>query len=360
MSNTGSRAADPIPDALEAQRRACETLGSSTAVRLLGALSEDYANKGPTHRLLHDRFDRPVHDAAPLRILGGLHRLVLRGAAPGLARHFPTTGGRPGDELERDTIDAVAAHQQVLDADLDQQVQTNEVGRSVVHMTLCHWLARLGHTEFDMVEVGSSAGLNLNFPLYGATSELGTMGDPNSAVSFGPAWFDVPPPLAPRAAVPVRVVGSDPHPIDVSTDDGELRVLSFVWPDQIDRFERLRRALTIARTNVPDVREASAEVALGQLLPHSFDRPTVVFHSITWQYMGPRVQHEFVETLHRRGSDASRSAPLVWVRMEPAGPVADIRATVWRGDSAPTEILLGTIGYHGKGMRWSETLVDES
>ncbi len=323
-------------------------------MRLLDALSEDYANGGAAHRLLHGRFDRPVHDAAPLRLMGGLHRLVLGGKAPQLARHFPTAGGRPGERLERDTIETVAANERELDEGLDEQVQTNEVGRSVVHMALAHWIARQGFGEFDLLEVGSSAGLNLNFRLYGATTAKGVMGDPRSPVSFGPEWFDVPPPLASRAAVPVRVVGSDPHPIDTTTDEGTLRVLSFVWPDQTDRFERLRRALLIARTNAPDVRRASAEVAVRQLLPVRFDRPILVFHSITWQYLGPTVQHDFVEALQQRARDASGSTPLVWARMEPAGPVADIRATIWRGERHPTEMFLGTIGYHGKGMRWSE------
>lgn len=357
MSDTGSRDGDPIPHALEAQRRACESLGSSTAVRIIGALAEDYARKGPTHRLLHHRFDRPVHDAAPLRLLGGLHRLVLGGAAPDLARHFPTAGGQPGRNLEKVAIDAVATHLRILDEDLDQQVQTNEVGRSVVHMALGHWLGRLGHTEFDLLEVGSSAGLNLNFSLYGATTAEGTMGDPASTVTFGPDWFDVPPPLASRAAVPVRIVGSDPHPVDVTTDDGTIRLLSFVWPDQTERFERLRRALHIARTNVPDVRQASAEVAVSQLLPDRSERPTLVFHSITWQYLGSNVQNRFVEAIRRHGRDASRSSPLVWARMEPAGTVADIRATMWQGDSDPTEMFLGTVGYHGKNMRWSERVL---
>ena len=359
MNDTGSPTDDPIPHALGAQSRACESLGSATAVRLLDALAEDYANKGVTHRLLHGRFDRPVHDAAPLRLMAGLHRLVLGGNAPELARHFPTAGGRPGERLQRDTIAAVVDHAATLDEDLNEQVQTNEVGRSVVHMALAHWLARRGHQEFDLLEIGSSAGLNLNYGLYGATTTEGTMGDPTSPVSFGPDWFDVPPPLAAPAAVPASLTGSDPHPIDTTTDDGTLRVLSFVWPDQTDRFERLRRALRLARTHVPDVRRASAEVAVRQLLPERFDRPILVFHSITWQYMGPTVQHDFVEALRRRAADATRSSPLVWARMEPAGPVADIRATIWQGEPEPSEMFLGTVGYHGKGMRWSERTVPD-
>ena len=48
-----------------------------------------------------------------LRLMGAVHRLVLRGDAPGLAAHYPSVGGSPGDawppfvELLRDRRDEV-------------------------------------------------------------------------------------------------------------------------------------------------------------------------------------------------------------------------------------------------------------
>src|SRR5205085_2400422 len=36
----------------------------------------------------------PVLDALPLRFLGGIHRLVLDGEVPELARFYPTAGGQ--------------------------------------------------------------------------------------------------------------------------------------------------------------------------------------------------------------------------------------------------------------------------
>lgn len=349
---------DPIPEAFEAQIRACASLGSTVAVQALSALADNYLSEGPVHRLMARRFERPIHDAAPLRILAGLHRLVLQGMTPTLARHFPTVGGSPGDDLSGDTIHTVMSHFEVLDRDLNDPVQTNEVGRSIVHMALAQWLGHNDLPEFDLVEVGSSAGLNLNFERYGAITPAGSMGDDTSRIVFGPEWFSTAPPLARRPARTRRVVGSDPHPIDVTSDDGARRLLSFVWPDQTERFERLRTAIDIARNHVPDVRRASADVAVDDLVTLPLEAPTVVFHSITWQYMGADVQRRFVAALGERGHNASITAPLIWARMEPAGPVADIRVTVWDGAPQPRESVLGTIGYHGQGLSWNEREMD--
>jgi hypothetical protein len=52
------------------------------------------------------------------------------------------------------------------------------------------------------------------------------------------------------------------------------------------------------------------------------------------------------------GKTASPDAPLLWVRMEPAGHVADIQATIWDGSPEPQQWHLGTIGYHGQSLRW--------
>ncbi len=344
---------DPIPGAFDAQISACATLGSTTAVRILTCLQTDYANGGVTRRLMEGRFERPVHDAATLRLLAGLHHLALSDGEHRLTRHFPTTGGTPGEDLEDIVIATMSRDHTALDAALTQPVQTNEVGRSVVLTALAHWLGSLGHSRFDLVEVGSSAGLNLNFQNYFVDTGRGTSGDIDSAVVFDASWFAVPPPLVPEPAKAVRVVGSDPHPVAVATEDGRRRLLSFVWPDHVDRFKRLHDALEIARRHPPDVRQMSAETAVDTLVDTPLVRPTVVFHSITWQYMGERVQDDFRSALRRASRGASRESPLVWVRMEPAGRVADVRASTWSGKDVD-ERLLCEVGYHGRDMTWRD------
>jgi hypothetical protein len=54
--------------------------------------------------------------------------------------------------------------------------------------------------------------------------------------------------------------------------------------------------------------------------------------------------------LTHAGGRSTPEAPLAWLRMEPAGEVADLRLTSWPGGR--TEVL-ATCGYHGRPVRWA-------
>jgi hypothetical protein len=63
------------------------------------------------------------------------------------------------------------------------------------------------------------------------------------------------------------------------------------------------------------------------------------------------VQRRFRQALEDASITATPEKPLIWARMEPAGKVADVRVTMWRGGD-PEEFLLAEIGYHGQEMNW--------
>lgn len=342
---------DPIPDALTIQELSCAALGSPTYATILRGVRDDYLSGGITASLMQGRFDRPVHDAAALRLLAGLHEIVLRGHAPELASHFPTSGGTPGPSLAAVALETIESHRGNIDIALARQVQTNEVGRSIVLMVLSHWLPSIGVREFDLIEVGASAGLNLNFDRYGAHTGTLTMGDADSDLFFGREWFGTEPVVGEFSARVANRVGIDPFPIDATTDEGALRLRSFVWPDDHDRRVRLDAALQIARRHPPRLVQASADTFLDGESRRPLARPTMVFHSIAWQYMGRTVQSGVRDSLSAWARSSSKQTPLVWARMEPAGSVADVRATVWTG-SEPHEHVLAEVGFHGRNMRW--------
>lgn len=346
-------AIDPMHEALRLQGFACSSLGSGLYAELIQGLADDYVSGGITHGLLSGTSERPVHDAVPLRLLGALHRLALMGHTPEVARHFPTTGGTCGDTLVADCVSALGRHAPYVAEALTGQVQTNEVARSIVPLVLARWLTTLGVRNYAHLEIGASAGLNLNFARYSADDGAVVMGDPSSTVRFGPEWFDHPPALPADTAVPIAVHGADPHPVDIGTDEGRRRLLSFIWPDQTERFERAQAALEIALEHPVDVTRASADVWLARELPSRRGTPTMVFHSIVWQYLGTEVQDALRDTLATEGERATVSSPLVWARMEPAGRVADVRATVWRGGD-PEEHVLAEIGFHGRDLNWRD------
>src|SRR5205823_9897640 len=106
-------------------------------------------------------------------------------------------------------------------------------------------------------EIGASAGLNLRADAFRYAGADGSVWGPEDPpVRLDPAWTAAPP-----LDAPVRVVdrvGCDPHPIDATTPEGELRLASFVWPDQVERFTRLRGAVEVARRVPAEVVRAGA------------------------------------------------------------------------------------------------------
>ena len=337
--------------ALLHQAAQCKNLGSPMYTRLFSDLAADYADNGRTFAMLAGRSHRPIHDAIPLRFAAALHRVVLEGKDDRLARHYPSVGGKPREDFTADVIAYMRDHIEEIDSALTQHVQTNEIGRSVVPLVISHWITQFGVTQFDYLEIGASAGLNVNFDKYYACYGHLRMGDPASTVRFMGDWF-ANAPLVPKTSAQIqRRRGVDISPLHITDSDEQKRLLSFIWPDQIHRFTRTQQALDIASSHPVVIDQESAELWIAPQLDISQNRPTVVFHSIVWQYLGRDRQAKLRDVLAQKGRERTQDAPLFWARMEPAGDVADIRVTVWNG-AEQQEYVLATIGYHGQNMTW--------
>jgi hypothetical protein len=332
-------------EALHIQRQAAVTLGSPMYAELIDGLRINFEAGGIVHQLLADR-QRSVRDAVVLRLLGGLHRLVLDGHVPQLAAHYPSVGGTPGPTLTADALGTLESHRSEIRAALDRQVQTNEVGRSAVLAGGFAEVARRTGKPLALRELGSSAGLNLRWDRYGYDTGSTSMGDLASSLVFGPETWAAPPALHPVTVV--DRLGSDIAPLDVNSPEARQTLLSFVWPDMALRFNRLRAALDIAAAMPVSIATADAADWLAEVLPNRPDNATtVVFHSIVWQYLPPESQIRVRDLLQEHGAAATPDRPLAWLRMEPAGPVAALRLTMW---PPGTDEQLATATYHGANI----------
>src|SRR5579875_3165491 len=333
----------PLADALRVQAKVCRQMGAPFYSALSERLAGDVDAGGPTATLLAAHRMTTVEAAVPLRLLGGVHRLVLAGLAPELSVHFPSTGGDGDAEAAWPALRALLADPPPL--------VRGALGRCAALVGGFLVVARDTGLPLRVRELGASAGLHLRFDRYWYEADGVGFGDPASPVRFLDLWDAGRPPLATRLVVADRR-GCDRAPIDPTTDEGRLTLLAYVWPDQPTRLATLRAALAVARDFPVTIDRGEIPGWLRERLREPVeDRATVVVHSITWQYLRAEERADVAATLAAAGARATGAAPLAWLRLEPAADPAhtDLRLTVWpRGE----ERLLATAGYHWGRVRW--------
>src|SRR5262245_4555569 len=225
----------------------CRDLGSQLYAHLLERSAADCEAGGPAWDVLAGHEDMPLGDALPIRFVGAVHRLVLRGEAPELARHYPSAGGayRAGDDPWPAFRALLAARSADLRALLPRPVQTNETARTACLLGGFATVARESGLPLRLFEVGASAGLNLRFDRFRYESAGFAWGDPHAAVRLRDI-FEGPPPEVPAQLPVAERRGCDASPLDPGREEDRLTLRSFLWPDQLERRARLDAAFEIA------------------------------------------------------------------------------------------------------------------
>jgi hypothetical protein len=342
----------PLVGVIRIYELACNSMGSPFYGELLARMASDVAADGPVGRFLAARQNSTYEDAVPLRLLGGVHRLVLAEQAPELALRFPSVGGDGDADAAWPALLAVLdEHADAIRDALTRPPQTNEVGRSAALVGGFLVVARDTGLPLRVLEVGASGGLNLRFDRYWYESDGVGYGDAASPVRFTGLWEEGRPPFDAPVTIAERR-GCDRDPIEAGTEDGRLTLLSYVWPGQTDRFTMLRAALDVARGFPVTIDRAAIPDWLARQLREPVPgSATVVFHSITWQYLTDDERAAAESELAGAGERASRDAPLGWVRLEPSADLThtELRVTTWPGGS---ERLLARGHYHLGPVRW--------
>ena len=126
---------------------------------------------GPCWRVLESHENDGRSSALALRFLGAVHRLVLEGRAPELARYYPSMNGLlPANEAWPAFREAVEKRKLELRDLVNHPVQTNEVGRSCALMGGFLLAARGTRLPLRLLEIGARAGLNLRWDQYESRS----------------------------------------------------------------------------------------------------------------------------------------------------------------------------------------------
>jgi hypothetical protein len=350
------------------QSRACRENGSPLYAEICRAASLHLAAGGALAEVLAPWADARDGDLIPLRVLGAAHRAVLERRAPALALWFPSVGGTaPVDAAGRTAcfaawVDVVTGDGDRLPALLASPPQTNDPGRAAsLAGVLAHVSAAYG-LPLRVHELGASAGLNLLADRARITWLGGETGPQGSPLVLEDAWEGEP--LPPAAAIEVvERVAVDLAPVDVTTTEGRLHLTSYVWPDQTERFERLRASYELAGQVPVELVRSDLVDHLETLVPQA-GTALVVFHSVTWIYLDAAARARAEVAFQSLASAATHEAPVVHVAREhlgdllgmsfavitrwwpapPSGPLAGLAA------GAPT--LLADTPPHGLPVVW--------
>jgi hypothetical protein len=339
---------------VEHQATACADLGSPLYAALLGRAARDIEAGGPCADAIAGHEDAQGRAAIGLRLMGGVHALVLTGRAPELAAHYPSAGGSFDPAEPADTEAAWLAFRATVAANLPwirdwltRPPQTNEVGRASLLVTgLLH---ALGGTRLPvrLFEIGASGGLNLLADQFRYESAGLAYGPADSPVVLADAWRGEPPAWFAGAA-PLTFTerhGCDLTPIDPRSPEGALALRSYVWADQSARFARLEGALRLA-ARTPTRVDAIGAADFLRGLDLAEGSLTVVWHSVMRQYV-PADEWAAVEAeLDRLATAATPASPFAHITFEPrrVGSHHRFLLTVRTGTD-PERVLAESLGH---------------
>ncbi|MDQ1103579.1 hypothetical protein QE364_001411 [Nocardioides zeae] len=343
-------------EAVRQQGAACAALDSPMYAALCARIADDLDAGGPVAAVVAGHGHLRGPDALALRLLGAVHRLVLERRAGGLAVFYPSVGGTWEDEAGWAAFrDLLEAEPDTVAAGLDLP-QTNEVGRVAALLGGLLHLPDACRRPLRLHEIGASGGLLLRPDHVRCTSPDGFAAGPaDAALVLADAWTGRLAGLRPWPDLEVvERRGCDLAPVDPTTTAGRTTLAAYTWPDQPERWERLRAALALAAA-VPATVEAADAADLADDIELVDGTTTVLWHAVVEQYLpaqtAARVERRVAELLEA----ATPDAPFVHLALEPRR----------RGDDRPLTVTLraawgagrdhrdlGTAAPHGVPVRW--------
>ena len=258
----------------------------------------------------------PDRKRQPALILAALHDLALAGRAPALAAAY---AAEDGDAAARAAIDALLRMtDSVVALAGRRRTRTFETGRcAVLYPAIAEAARRVGAAAVGLIDLGTSAGLNVHVDRLGITYSNGqSLGEPTSPVQLSSSIVgDRPVPMQAMPEVVARV-GLDRDPLDVTDVDDARWLRACLPPDHPERLARLDAEMALAAAAPPlllrgdpveVMTDALARVPAGAL-------PVV---TTTWALSQVPLESR-LRFLHRL-DEAAADRAVAWVSVEGVG-----------------------------------------
>ncbi|WP_255170309.1 DUF2332 domain-containing protein [Natrononativus amylolyticus] len=309
-------------------------------------------------RLLELAAAAPMGQPEPELLLAAVHALLLEGQDHPLAGFYPTCdrASVDGDPVSHFRDFCLANEDRLRSVISTRRCQTNDVGRSAVLLPAFEHVARTATSDtLVQIEIGTSAGLNLNWDRYRYDfGEVGAVGETESPVTItSEVRGDRRPPLPQEFPAVSHRWGIDLNTLD-ATDEADARWLhALVHPERKRRHRRLAAAIEVARENRPTLVEGGALEELPDRLSAAPDRAVIVVFSTHVLY---QLDEETIATLRSLLSSHSAEQPVHWLSIDPDEGLGEptYRLVTFANGEATTSQIARFEPY-GEWIRWQGT-----
>nr|WP_284238898.1 DUF2332 domain-containing protein [Paenibacillus glycanilyticus] len=245
-------------------------------------LAENIANDLQLLRLAaHSKHGQPV----PNLLLGAVHYLLLNGKEHELSAYYPSLVNEPlgaSGAFKPFKDFCVQFEEDIVPLLENKLVQTNEVRRcAYLYPTFCY-IYQLSNKPLTLIEIGTSAGLQLLWDKYSYTYQSHQMyGSHQSTLEISsevigdrfPALFKYSPPVQ-------RRIGLDLHVNNLNTQEDYQWLKALIWPEHKERHLYFEKAAEYLMSESLEFIEGDGVAILPDLIRTvSKDSTLCIFHT---------------------------------------------------------------------------------
>lgn len=289
----------------------------------------------------------------PLLFFAAAHFLLLQGRSHPLANYYPSLEGQK--EIDVDVYSlfqgfCLSNKSALIPLLTGRRVQTNEVRRSAFLYPAFSYLCQFfGGEPINLIEIGPSAGLNLNLDEYAYQyGENIHRGDPQSLVKLlCTLKGNTVPALPEDFPVVASRLGLELSPVSIESHDEQLWLQALIWPEHLDRFELMRAAIEVREQQPQTIIAGDVLHTLPEALSAIRNKhPVLVYSSLVLYQLSDQHKQDLKQML----SDAAQDRTLFHISAEWDGvEQLEIICTDYQmGDS----IHLANSEAHGRWLQW--------
>ena len=296
-----------------------------------------------------------AYQPPPNMLFAAVQFLLLSGEEHALSSHYPIIAGeaRVGTSAIADFRDFCIGHREaVIEIIRSRRTQTNVVRRCTCLLPAFSIVSQESGLPLALIDIGASAGLNLNFDRYyyryqSHGNKVVNWGSERSRIHLeaelnGSSSF---PSLAPIISVASRN-GIDLNPVDLTNPDQLLWLRSLIWPEHVERHQQLIDAASEFNNSDICMHAGDAtEVLPGLMASIPVEHALVVYSTIAL-YQFPNKSRERLSQALTRGSE---NRPVWQIALEGSQPTLSL--TRYRNGVSDTEILADA-SPHGWWIKW--------